>query len=216
MPTNLTVICVLRKSKDYGPEDVAKLQQGVAQHLSLPHRFVCLSNVDVPCERIAMQHDWPGWWSKIELFRPGVITGPTIYLDLDNVVIGDFSRIVGFNQDWAMMQNLSRPHMVSSAVMWFYHRAPVDVYKKFVVNPQHWLKYHQDNKDGPYLGDQAFIWDALNRSVPVMSAREHGICSYRLHVKSQGKPPDWCKIVCFGGRFKPNNVNDEWLKTIRG
>jgi hypothetical protein len=212
----LTVICVLRSGGIYGPNDVAKLQHNVAQKLSLPHRFVCLSDIQVPCERIAMQHNWPGWWAKIELFRPGVISGPTIYLDLDNVVLADFAEITQCGHDFALMQNLSRPHMVSSAVMWHYHNAPQIVYEKFVVSPQHWVKYHQDNRSGPYLGDQAFIWDALNRDVPVLETEKYGICSYRLHVKDQGKPPDWCKIVCFGGKYKPNNVNADWLRAIRG
>jgi hypothetical protein len=86
-----TVICVLRSGGIYGAGDVEKLRNQVARHLSLPHEFVCLSDVEVSCKRIALQHDWSGWWSKVELFRPGVIQGPTVYMDLDNVILGDSS-----------------------------------------------------------------------------------------------------------------------------
>lgn len=212
----ITVACVLKSGGRYKPDDVAKLNRNVAQKLSLPHNFVCLSDISVPCERIALQHDWSGWWSKIELFRPGVLPPNTIYLDLDTVVLDDFSDIAECGYEFAMMQNLKRPHMVSSALMWFYHKAPVEVYKRFVVNPDYWVKYHQDNKDGPYLGDQAFIWDALDRNVPVLETKKYGVYSYRLHVKDRGKPPDGCRIVDFGGQYKPNNVDAEWLRAIRG
>jgi len=56
-----TVICVLRSGGQYDAEWVRKLRDGVKRNLARPHRFVCLSDVDVPCERIPLQHDWPGW-----------------------------------------------------------------------------------------------------------------------------------------------------------
>lgn len=202
----------MRSGGGYGPSDVEKLKNQVARHLSLPHRFVCLSDVEVPCERIAMQHDWQGWWSKIELFRPGVIDGPTVYLDLDNVVLGDISNIFDCGHEFAMMQNLNRPTYASSAVMFFYHKAPVEIYERFVVMPQHWVKYHEIHRDGPYLGDQAFIWSSLDRNVPFLGTKEYGIRSYRKDVLLKGKPPEGTKIVCFGGIYKPKTVNDEWLK----
>ncbi len=45
----------------------------VQDNLKLHHRFVCLSDVDVPCERIFLKHGWPGWWSKVELFSEVVL-----------------------------------------------------------------------------------------------------------------------------------------------
>jgi len=84
----LTVACVLRSGGKFDSEYVRKLRDGVLRFANVPHRFVCLSDVDVPCERIPLEHNWPGWWSKIELFRPGVIKAPMLYLDLDTIVIG--------------------------------------------------------------------------------------------------------------------------------
>jgi hypothetical protein len=207
-----TVICVLRSGGIYGAGDVEKLRNQVARHLSLPHEFVCLSDVEVSCKRISLQHDWSGWWSKVELFRPGVIQGPTVYMDLDNVILGDFSDIFDCGHDFAMMQNLNRPTYASSAVMYFSGPVHLDVYHKFVLNPNYWVEYHQANKDGPYLGDQAFIWSSLGKNVPLLGTKQFGIRSYRKDVLGRGAPPDGSKIVCFGGVYKPRNVKDEWLK----
>ena len=76
----LTVACVLRRGGLFwgsreGPffaKYVRILRDAVAAQLSLPHRFVCLSDVAVSCERIDLHQFWPGAWAKIELFRPGV------------------------------------------------------------------------------------------------------------------------------------------------
>jgi hypothetical protein len=35
-------------------------------------RFVCLADTPVTCERWPLLDDWPGWWAKMELFRPDI------------------------------------------------------------------------------------------------------------------------------------------------
>src|SRR6185437_8074786 len=60
--TMLTVACVLKSGGVYTPEYVERLRSGVGQHLD-HYKFVCLSDVDVP-DRIPLENDWPGWWSK--------------------------------------------------------------------------------------------------------------------------------------------------------
>nr|WP_145924153.1 hypothetical protein [Halomonas elongata] len=39
-----------------------------------------------------LAHGWPGWWSKLELFRPH--GGDLLYLDLDTVVRGDLQPLI--------------------------------------------------------------------------------------------------------------------------
>jgi hypothetical protein len=207
-----TVICVLKSGGIYKPLDVDKLRNQVSRHLSIPHEFICLSDVEVNCRRIALQHDWPGWWSKIELFKPDVITFKTVYLDLDMVILDDFAELFDCQHDFAMMHNFNRSGYPSSTLMFFNGKAPVDVYKKFVVNPQHWIQYHKENQDGPYIGDQAFVWDSLDRNVALLDTKQYGIKSYRKQILSAGVVPAKTKIVSFAGRYKPGNVTHDWLK----
>lgn len=55
--------------------------------------FVCLSDVDVPGVKcIRLQHDWPGWWAKLEMFRPDIGSN-FLYTDLDNVILGPLDDI---------------------------------------------------------------------------------------------------------------------------
>lgn len=207
----LTVLCVLRSGGGYTAKAVEKLQRAVAAHLSVPHEFSCLSDVQVPCKRIALEHGWPGWWSKIELFRPGVVNGPTLYLDLDTVIVGSIDELADLTYEFAIMRNLNQPWMPGSAVMWFKESAPSVVYERFKENPEHYIAQYSDKTQGCYLGDQAFIWDCLDRNVKFLTDKLPGLIrSYRRHCMA-GVPPG-CSVVAFGGDKKPWNVPDQWVK----
>jgi hypothetical protein len=201
----LTVLCVLRTGEEYTPEWVRKLRDGVARNLTVPYTFKCLSDVDVPCERIPLVHNWPGWWSKIELFR--VVDGPTLYLDLDTVVTGSLDHLADLDMDFAMLSNFHVPSFVGSGVMWF--RKPLKrVYLRFCEKPYKWIDYHEKKRNGPYLGDQAFIWDSLRQRVDHLPMET--IKSYKFHCVS-GLPSE-TSIVCFHGLPKLTDVKADWIE----
>jgi hypothetical protein len=108
---SVTFMCVFRAGKKYNAEHVARLQAAVARNCTVPHRFVALSDVDMPCERIPFAHDWPRWWSKIELFRPGITdpTGLNVYLDLDVLVASNLDALVSYPHRFSMMRNSCTP-----------------------------------------------------------------------------------------------------------
>lgn len=208
----LTVACVLRSGGDYGPEDVRKLRDGVAHHMSLPHRFVCLSDVDVPCERIPLQHDWPGWWAKIELFRPGALLCPALYFDLDTVIVGSLDRLADLPHDFAMidLRTADQSGIGQSGVMWL-RNPPHAVYERFAADPQHWIRHHEKAKAGTYVGDQAFINDTLGRDIPKITRDlPNMVRSYKLHCRAG--VPHGTSVVCFHGRPRPAQVTDRWVR----
>lgn len=104
----LTVLCVFWKGdfrgRPYKAEWVRRTKSMVSRHLP-PHRFVCLSNVDVEgVETIPLRHNWPGWWSKLELFRSDLgIDGRCLYLDLDTLVVDDLTPLVDYPSKLAFM-----------------------------------------------------------------------------------------------------------------
>ena len=75
-------------------------------------RFVCLTNVpdefDETMEVIPLKHNWKGWWSKLELFRPGVFEDGdrVFYLDLDSVIVQSLIPFFEFDADIAIMKSL--------------------------------------------------------------------------------------------------------------
>lgn len=212
----LNVICVLRSGGIYDASWVAKLKAGCERHLP-PHIFNCLSDVPVPCNRIPLKHDWTGWWSKIELFRPGVIDGPTLYLDLDTVITGK-ARIYGGDQlplsalpYFAMLQSFWKADMVGSGVMWFSgDNVPHKVYEKFAKQPNAYMAHYERNRDGTYVGDQAFIHDTLGPYIERINDYLPGIKSYKMHCVKR-LPAD-AAIVCFHGLPRPPEVQADWMR----
>lgn len=202
----MLVLCVCKSGGGYDAEWVRKLKDGVARNLTVPYEFKCLSDIDVP-DRIPLKHKWPGWWSKLEVFRE--VTGPTLYLDLDTVVTGNIDHLLQTPHDFAAIRNFHDRNMIGSAVMWF--RNPLkEVYERFCEQPFKWIEYHERKRLGPYLGDQAFIWDSLGRKVETFDMEATGIKSYKFHCRN-GLPKD-TRLVCFGGLPKATDVKADWLE----
>jgi len=116
MDKKLTVACVLWegnfRTRNYDFGWVRKLKSMVSNNLTIPHEFVCLSNVSFPkpyhklgIKTIPLKNDWPGWWSKIELFTPGLLTGRVLYLDLDLVIIKNIDGMVKYNSPFTLLPN---------------------------------------------------------------------------------------------------------------
>jgi hypothetical protein len=201
----LTVLCVLKSGGDYDAEYVRKLRDGVKRNLTIPHRFVCLSDVPVPCERIPLKHGWPGWWSKIEVFRPDVITGPTLYLDLDTIITGKLDPVMSIPYDFAMLNIRAKDTKVgNSGAMWFKKPYP-NVYERFVEKPQYWIDYHVSNAHDRYMGDQAFISDCFETIPKLHHALPGFFLSYK-YDKQQQRVSAGCSVVCFGGHPRPHEA----------
>jgi hypothetical protein len=200
----LLVLCVCKSGGEYSAEWVRKLKDGVARNLTVPYEFKCLSDIEVP-DRIPLRHKWPGWWSKIEMFRE--VTGPTLYLDLDTVVTGNIDHLTK-TEGFTAIRNFHDPKMIGSAVMWF-KGSQKHVYESFCEKPFKWIEYHERKRNGPYLGDQAFIWNSMGRDVKTFDMERQGIFSYKFHCK-EGLPKD-ASLVCFGGQPKATEVKADWL-----
>lgn len=188
----LTVACVLRSGGQYGPEHVRGLK-AQADHWLPDARFMCLSDIEVPCERVPMETDWPGWWAKIELFRH--FKGRTLYLDLDTVIVKDPRPLV--TDDFLMIQNWVYPELLASGVMsWngdYSHIADRfdgvkdDVMQRYVTKEQ-W-------------GDQAFIAENAGNVKPFPWGE---IASYKIQ-RPMHNPPGMARIVAFNGTHVPWN-----------
>lgn len=217
MNTNLTVACVYwkgefrKREKVYSPKWVERLQAMVKKNLSIPHRFVCLSNVDVPCERIPLSHShtWPGWWSKIELFTPGLFKGRVLYLDLDLVVMKDLAPFVEYKSPFALIPSFGKPnkergsiHKYNSSVMVFDPGATYRFFSKFATDSKSW-RYH-------LRGDQDFLAyvDLTMDTFPKEWVT-------KLKYLKNGEPDPKAKVIlCMPGKNTIASKKYPWIKKI--
>ena len=104
--SKLNVICVLWKGdfngRDYNEDDTKRLYGSVNKWMPVPFDFYCLTNSDKPVagKKIMLRHNWPGWWSKIELFRYDIPQEKTLYLDLDTRVVNNLSPLLEYDKDF--------------------------------------------------------------------------------------------------------------------
>lgn len=192
----LTIACVLKSGGIYDATWVARLRDGVARHLPLPHRFVCLSDVEVPCDRIPLEHDWPGWWSKLEAFK---LPGPVLYFDLDTAIIGDLNVIgrLSVSSKFVMLRDFYAFDHCGSGVMAWGRDVSV-LYDTFVSDPEEMMRKQRER-----MGDQAFIEEAfgggnISRWQDWMPDQQ--IVSYKVHCRN-GIPPN-ARVVCLHGHPK--------------
>ena len=93
------------RGRDYTIKDVLRLYQSVNKHIDRPFDFYCLTNYEgkMPepfhINRIPLIHNWQGWWSKMELGRPDLPEGRTLYMDIDSHVINSLQPILDFEGD---------------------------------------------------------------------------------------------------------------------
>lgn len=203
----LTVACVLRSGGEYRPEHVHALQYASAKHLPAPHDFVCLTDMQKALrwegvDSIGLVHNWPGWWSKLELFRPGMFEGRVLYIDLDTVVTGDLSEIAAYAGPFAMLSDFLRPVRPASGVMaWDADAEPARaIWDAWIRDPEG----HMDHPRGG--GDQAFIRSVVGDEVDRLQDHAPGIVSYKVHCKD-GLPAG-AVLCCAHGRPKP--WDPEW------
>lgn len=161
----INVVCVLRQGGKVGYDAtwVEKLKNSVARNLTLEHKFICLSDVDVPCKRIPLISDGAGFWAKLELFRPGLFTDPVLYIDLDTVVCNNIDSIVNGvkDQDFVMLKETDK-NVVSSAVMWWRGDHSY-LWRRYTNTPVSVLKEQYSKM--PRYGDQAFIEDGAKHTL---------------------------------------------------
>lgn len=199
LPWDVTVACVKQGAK-YPSEYVNILRAMVGKNLHKLHRFVCLTDdpqgLDEGIEVIPLTENLPGWWSKLELFKPGQFEGRVLYLDLDVVVTGPLDPLAetdGIIKDWHL------PGYNSSVMSW-----SGDEWSLL------WTEFTpQVMKD--LRGDQ----DWMNVCADAYSRPAHFPADWCIsHIGTEQWPPAGARVVCFHGAVKPHMKPYPWVELM--
>ena len=221
----LTIACVLKTGQfknqskiiSYNSSQVFWLKAQVDQYITIPHRFICLSDIDIPnCETIPLINNWPGWWSKMELFRPGLFDGPVFYLDLDTVIINNIDKMVRFNKDkyFLVLRNLFRCEGFGSGVM-AWRGDFSQLYDIFKSDANYYQRDY--SRDIKRWGDQGFLEEHLHGAVYFQDIFSDWIISYFFDMLKRGikNPPRGSRLICFQGKPKPWDVRSGWIPKLQ-
>ena len=206
-------LCWGEKYSDYY---VQRLQREVKKYLTLQHQFICVTDRDI--EGVVCMEppvDWPGWWGKIGLFKPGFCDEYNLWLDLDVVITGNLDSMVKqySGEHLACAANWAKSGhggCQSSVMLWKGGKGNHAewIYRYFDPADAHWPPI---NQPGVLWGDQEHI-TALRDSgrISVTHFDPALVQSYKYHCWDG--PPPGCKIVVFHGDPKPANVNESWFQ----
>lgn len=177
----ITLKTVLKSGGEYKPEHVLRMQEMLDRYVDFPARFVCYSDMGIPGVTVRpLLHDWPTWFSKIEMFRD---VEDSFYIDLDMTVQGNITDMVMVDSDFMALSNMNpRIGGIGSAMMKWrgdYTR----MYNLFSDNSEHFIQRHSNKIGTPMHGDQGYIFSFA--------------CS----------PFEGFKIDCFQDKF-PNRISD--------
>jgi len=215
---DLTVVCVYKTDGDYDPEYVRNLQAGVGKHLTLPHRFVCLTDdlgVDF-CECIPLKHGWPGWWSKIELFRPDLSLVNALYFDLDTVILGNIDQLawLAFEFEFAALRGFNQRYSpggkkelnLASGVMVGDFSGQSGIYEVFAADPR---KYMTRSEAGWRHGDQGFIASVIGLDVPRLQdyLPENYIVGKKITRKGRLIPSE-ARVLAWSGKPRLHEIQE--------
>ncbi|SDF69664.1 hypothetical protein SAMN05216571_101257 [Onishia taeanensis] len=202
-------VCVLRSGGEFGPEHV----QWLAGRVDLNHWLArhddndiqCLSDVEVRgVPTIPLAHGWPGWWAKMELFRPD-LPGDLIYLDLDTVVLYDLEPLIAAAAGrTTLLSDFYRPAQPASGLMYIAERDKARVWAHWMRDP---AGHMARARTTACWGDQGILRQVLGDGVQRWQDVAQGqVVSYKAHCR-QGIPAA-ARVVCFHGNPRPWAARD--------
>jgi hypothetical protein len=200
------VTLVLRSGGEYRPEHVDRLVKQIEAHLT-GAEIVCFSDVDVPCERIPLRHDWPGWWSKMCMFEDA--REPFLYMDLDTTIAGPLDEIMA-RRDLTVLSDFYWPQKIQSSLMLVTPRAANTAWQVFSANPE---RHMRECVTRERWGDQGFLDGVWGQEVARWQDVLPGqAVSYKVHVRraqnrhretGNGTVPAGARVIVFHGEPRP-------------
>jgi hypothetical protein len=196
----LTVACVqVGNYLGMGEEYVRRLKSAVEQHLTLPHRFVCLT--DQQMEGIeCLPARYPGWWEKLHIFKPGMFEGRVMFFDLDTFIVGSLDDLAAYDGDFCCPHDFFVPQGLGPAVILFDPKWAGFIWEEWAAEgfPTHMPR-----------GDQGWIENRnqgrMRKEIDIMQERFPGqVYSYKAHCTS-GIPPR-TRVICFHGKPRPHEA----------
>jgi hypothetical protein len=204
----------MKWGRRYGSDYVNTLSSMVQRNLTVPHRFVCLTDEpsairpEIECRplpALTLATEWErSPWRKLSCFAPelGDLEGPVLFLDLDVVIIDNIDCLFAYPGEFCIIENWTQPGrgIGNSSVYRYWAGAHGDVFARFRADPREIVR--------AYPNSQTF----LSRSLPELTFWPASWCRSFKHDCLPGRLlrrlrpatiPEGAKIIVFHGQPKP-------------
>lgn len=225
----LTFTCVKVRPKDwkrerdwYTADYVNRLYRGIERNYSQPFEFICFTDDVEGIEygtAVEVDDGWPGWWSKVQVYREMGIEGLIVYFDLDTVITGSLDFLDEYEGEFAILKNFYRdPTKPYAACMQvFRSRAVRGLWDEFVAQkfdqPEDGFRYNGIMRE--FRSDQEWLDARLEAPDIIQKMWPRRVLSFKADMGDGGT---WgmtgdTSIVCYHGRPRPHECVDlDWMK----
>lgn len=199
----MKVALVLRSGGIYTPKHATVLIKQIRQWLPFTE-IICLTDMPLTDadERVPLNHGWPGWWSKMELFRPD-LHGDLLFMDLDTLIVGPLDDIAAVNR-LTLLRDFyrdgvykGRPEGLGGGLMYLPEADRAVVWEGFMQNPNRniqecWRGGDQQFFEKYYLAGAARWQDVVPGQVVSLKVHcANGVPSSTRVICAHGKPKFW-------------------------
>ncbi len=232
----VNVLCIKWGSK-YGADYVNKLRSMVRRNLSLPHRFVCLTDnregiendievFDIPAVGIQDFDTRQPWtfahgWLKLTSFADPLydLTGPTLFIDLDVVIVDRINCFFEQPGEFLVIREWDKHDGTGNTSVYRYmagrHRDALE-----------YLRDHQTAALAKVRNEQEFITSYLARQGKLGYWPESWCRSFKRHCVPRGvagwflppRIPAGAKIIAFHGKPNPPDAiagrSGKWYRRV--
>lgn len=181
-----TILTVLRSGGDFKPEHVQRLAKQVPG-------LVCLSDTRITgVPIIPLTYTWPGWWAKMEAFKPS-IKGDVLLMDLDTLVI----RMPEIPKETTVLSSNREPERMNSGFMYLTEEDRSMCWSHWIKNPKEHMRRCVTREE---WGDQGFLQPYIGNR----ARWGNNFVSWKHHCKKG--IPDRADVVVFHGKPRPWDV----------
>jgi hypothetical protein len=201
---------VLRSGGEYKPEHVERLRRQMFK--TTPSlRLDCLTDLDGVPRSYPLEHGWPGWWSKLEICRPGFV-GPLLYIDLDTTVVRDMAPLVRHTTHSIVLRDYFRNgSAVQSSFMLLTEADRRTVWQHFIREPDALMERYRRG------GDQLVFERLLGKRALRWQDRYPGqVVGYKSELrKGRRVPGPGTRVIIYHGRPRPWDVEPDGHAHVR-
>jgi hypothetical protein len=143
---------------------------------------------------------WPGWWSKMEMFRPDVLPDEGfLYIDLDTN-INALPAEYWHGESTALAPFAPDPNHcpMQSGFMFLTAKDRKAIWEKWILGPGVWMLQFRGDQD--FLSQHGPKWRFWQDRFP------NQVLSYKLNLLA-GADTSQCQVLCFHGKPRPWEIS---------
>lgn len=209
----INIALVLKTGGDtYTHRYVNALAQNIRNNVNLKFTLSVLTDNDMGIdsnlvdETIPFKHNYRGWWSKIELFRPKIFSGERVfYMDLDTVLVRNIDELLRYNTTFGGIRDLYHHNFLQTGILSWNPNYNHQVYENFVPRAAHIMANYPEG-DAKWIRENVYNYDYIPDHFPGR------IVSYKANClnKNTGAVniPKDASIICFHGKPRPHTITN--------